>query len=133
MEKRFDIAKYIESVGRKLVSEIEDARALGADSNAKGAGIETATKEQLKSLLPDILDVGQGYIIDSYENISRQIDLVIFERSLCPVFSVANSPQSTYYPCEGVLAAIEIKGDYIPKCQKRLTTLPELWYNSAIL
>ena len=35
MEKKFDIAKYIESVGRKLVSEFEDARELGADLQRK--------------------------------------------------------------------------------------------------
>ena len=109
MEKKFEIAKYIESVGRKLVSEFEDARELGADPNAKGAGIESATRKQLESLLPSILNVGQGYIIDSYGNTSRQIDLVLFERNLCPVFSINESPESTYYPCEGVVAAIEIK------------------------
>ena len=117
------IAKYVESIGRKLVSEFEDARELGADSNAKGAGIESATRERLKSLLPEILDVGQGYIIDSHGNMSRQMDLVIFERSLCPVFSINESPESTYYPCEGVLAAIEVKSrtskrEFMDSCEK---------------
>ena len=92
-------------------------------SNAKGAGIESAARKQLKLLLPQILDVGQGYIIDSYGNISKQIDLVIFERSLCPVFSINESPESTYYPCEGVVAAIEIKSrtgkrEFMDSCEK---------------
>ncbi len=126
MEKKFDIAKYIESVGRKLVSEFEDARELGADPNAKGAGIESATRRQLKLLLPDFTDVGQGYIIDSYGNISKQIDLVIFERSFCPVFSVNDTPESTYYPCEGVVAAIEIKSktrkqEFMDSCVKAIS------------
>ena len=123
MEAKFDIANYVERIGERLVREIEEARALGADSNAKGAGIESATRRQLKLLLPDIRDVGQGYIIDSYGGISRQIDLIVFERSFCPVFSVNDSPESTYYPCEGVLAAIEIKSgtgrkEFLDSCQK---------------
>ena len=115
VQKQFDINEYIESVGRKLVSEIEDARMLGADANAKGAGIESATRKQIEALLPSVLGIGQGYIVDSYGNRSRQIDLIVFERSLCPVFSINDTPESTYYPCEGVMAAIEIKSSLAKK------------------
>lgn len=123
VEKKFDIATYIESVGRKLVSEFEVARKLGADPNAKGAGIESAARRQLESLLPSVLGVGQGYVIDSCGNTSRQIDLVVYEKNLCPVFSINDSPESTYYPCEGVVAAIEIKSqtsksEFLDACEK---------------
>lgn len=123
MKSSFNIAKYTEAIGRDLVSGYETARSLGADPNAKGAGIESAARKQLKLLLPEILDVGQGYIIDSHGKISKQIDLVIFERSLCPVFSINESPESTYYPCEGVVAAIEIKSrtgkrEFMDSCKK---------------
>ncbi len=123
MEKKFDTAEHIELVGQELVLQFEKARKGGTDPNAKGFAIEAATRKQLELLLPSVLGVGQGYIIDSYGNVSRQIDLVIFERSLCPVFSINESPESTYYPCEGVLAALEIKSstgrkEYIDSCEK---------------
>ena len=48
-------------------------------------------------------------MIDSYGGTSRQQDVVLYERDICPVFSINRTPQTTYYPCEGVIAAGEIK------------------------
>ena len=36
-------------------------------------------------------------------------DVILYERDICPVFSVNNTPETTYYPCEGVIAIGEIK------------------------
>ena len=33
----------------------------------------------------------------------------MYEREICPVFSINETPESTYYPCEGVMAVIEVK------------------------
>ena len=33
----------------------------------------------------------------------------LYERHICPVFSINKTPQTTYYPCEGVIAVGEIK------------------------
>ena len=35
--------------------------------------------------------------------------MILYERDICPVFSVNNTPQTTYYPCEGVFAVGEVK------------------------
>ncbi len=53
--------------------------------------------------------MGSGCVIDSYGNCSRQQDVVLYERDNCPVFSVNNTLETTYFPCEGVLAVIEVK------------------------
>ena len=53
--------------------------------------------------------LGLRSIIDSYGGTSRQQDVVVYERDICPVFSVNRTPQTTYYPCEGVVAVGEIK------------------------
>ena len=37
------------------------------------------------------------------------MDVVIYERFLCPVFCINDNPETTYYPCEGVMAVGEIK------------------------
>ena len=52
---------------------------------------------------------GSGCVIDTHGNTSRQIDIVLYERDICPVFTVNDTPESTYYPCEGVVAVGEIK------------------------
>ena len=37
------------------------------------------------------------------------MDVILYERDLCPEFCINNSPETTYYPAEGVLAVGEIK------------------------
>ena len=37
------------------------------------------------------------------------MDVILYEEDTCPVFSVNEDPAATYYPCEGVIAAGEVK------------------------
>ena len=53
--------------------------------------------------------VTKGVVIDSYQNISQQTDVVIHETDICPVFKVGGSDGEEYIPCEGVWAAGEVK------------------------
>ena len=60
-------------------------------------------------LLPRGVGVGSGCVIDSFGNANRQMDVILYERDICPVFSINEDPDSTYYPCEGVIAVGEVK------------------------
>jgi hypothetical protein len=60
-------------------------------------------------LLPPTVSVGSGCVIDSYGNTSKQIDIIIYEKQICPVFSINDTPETTYFPCEGVIAIGEVK------------------------
>ena len=75
-----------------------------------GDAMETPVRERLEQVLPQGIGVGSGCVIDTQGNTSRQLDVVLYERGICPVFCVNNSPETTYYPCEGVLAVGEVKG-----------------------
>jgi len=48
-------------------------------------------------------------VIDSYGRTSKQMDIILYEKNICPVFSINDTPETTYFPCEGVLAVGEIK------------------------
>ena len=37
------------------------------------------------------------------------MDVVLYEKHLCPVYRINNDPATTYYPCEGVIVVGEIK------------------------
>lgn len=74
-----------------------------------GRAREKEIREKLSSLLPPIVGIGTGCVIDSYGGTSKQIDIIIFEKDYCPVFSINSEPESTYYPCEGVIAVGEVK------------------------
>ncbi len=91
-----------------MVEEFERARKATSPS-AVGAAMEKATRGQLEQILPRGIGVGSGFVIDSNGGTSRQVDIVLYERDICPIFSINNTPETTYYPCEGVIAVGEIK------------------------
>ena len=53
--------------------------------------------------------MGTGCVIDHYGNASKQQDIIIYEKDICPRFSLNDTPETTYYPCEGVIAVGEVK------------------------
>ena len=71
--------------------------------------MEQPVRKQLEQILPRGLAVGSGFVIDSYGGTSRQTDVVLYEKDICPVFSINDTPETTYYPCECVVAVGEVK------------------------
>ena len=104
----FSATDFITRLGRSLIKEFEEARQ-ATTSPLIGVAIETPVRRRLEQVLPRGVAVGSGCVIDSYGNCSRQRDVVLYERDICPVFSINDTPESTYYPCEGVMAVIEVK------------------------
>ena len=109
MDHTFDVDQFIARIGKRLVDQFDEARAATSPSTV-GAAMEQPVREQLEQILPRGIAVGSGFVIDSNGGTSRQIDVVLYEKDICPVFSINNTPETTYYPCEGVIAVGEIKG-----------------------
>ena len=108
MEQNFDPDKFIRRIGERLVDEFKDAKA-GTTPSTVGSATEQPVRDRLEQVLPRGIGVGEGFVIDSYGGTSRQQDVILYERNICPVFSINGTPQTTYYPCEGVIAVGEIK------------------------
>ena len=108
MQPPFDPGQFISRLGEDLVRDFESARQ-ATTPGMTGSAAETPVRRKLENLLPKGIGVGSGCIIDTYGNTSRQIDVVLFEKDICPVFSLNDTPETTYYPCEGVIAAGEVK------------------------
>jgi hypothetical protein len=108
MAKTFDPIDFVNRVARRLVLEFDDA-SQGTTPGLIGSAREHPARKQFQSLLPAAAGVGSGCIIDLDSQTSKQQDVVIYERGVCPVFSVNNTPETTYYPCEGVIAVGEVK------------------------
>lgn len=108
MERSFDADAFIRRIGERLVDEFRDAQA-GTTPSTVGSAAEQPVRVQLEQVLPRGIAVGEGFAIDSYGETSRQQDVILYERDLCPVFEVNKTPQTTFYPCEGVVAVGEIK------------------------
>ena len=114
MDSAFDVDKHIARIGARLVREFDDARA-ATSPTAVGDAMEVPVKKQLEQLLPRGIAVGSGFVIDSHGGTSSQTDLVVYERDICPAFSINDTPGTTYYPCEGVIAVGQVKSTLTKK------------------
>ena len=108
MERTFDSVEYIVQVGQDLVADFERAR-LATTSGLIGSAKEIPVRDRLESILPNGLAVGTGCVIDCLGSASRQMDVVLYEKEICPTFRLNNDDSATYFPCEGVVAVGEIK------------------------
>lgn len=108
MEQNFDSTKFVSSLAEELIFNFGRAGA-ATTPTLVGNVKETETRRKLQSVLPSFMGVGTGCIIDSYGHTSKQTDIILYEKDICPVFSINNTPETTYYPCEGVIAVGEIK------------------------
>lgn len=105
---KFDSKEFIRELSLELVSGFGRA-SQATTSGLKGVARENEVRKKFESLLPSGVGVGTGCVIDYKGNASRQQDIILFEKELCPVFSINETPEATYYPCEGVIAVGEIK------------------------
>lgn len=108
MEKTFSLNAYANHLQKELTLEFERAD-LATTPGLVGSAKEHAVRMALRALLPPGISVGSGCVIDSHGRISRQIDVVLYETDICPYVSINDAHETTYYPCEGVVAVGEVK------------------------
>ena len=106
MERTFNIETYLLDLGEELVRAYESA-SMGTTPDAVGSARESSVRVRLEQVMPPGVGVGTGFVIDSYGRTSRQIDVVLYEKDLCPVYRL--NDQVDYFPCEGVFAVGEVK------------------------
>jgi len=108
MATDFDPVNFVNKLGEKLVLEFEHASTAGTPGLI-GSARENPARKQLDKLLPEFVSTGSGIVIDSFGGKSTQQDMVFYERDFCPVYSVNDTPEATYFPVEGVIAVGEVK------------------------
>jgi hypothetical protein len=102
MSNQFDPGDFVNRVARRLIVEFDDA-AQASTPGLIGAAKEHPARKSLERLLPGSAAIGSGVIIDSYGSSSRRQDIVVYEEPFCPIFSINDTPETTYFPCEGVI------------------------------
>lgn len=108
MEQHFSSSEYVKHLANELIRNFSFSSS-ATTPVLVGSAREKEVIRKLELLLPKSIGVGSGCIIDSYGKTSKQIDIVLYEKDLCPVFCINESSETTYYPCEGVIAAGEVK------------------------
>ena len=129
MDSTFDAARFVKDIGVLLVHAYAGARK-ATTPGLVGSAIEVPVRRLLSSVLPRGLSVGTGCVVDSYGRTSRQMDIVLYERDICPVFRVNDTPEATYFPCEGVVAVGEVKagidGPKLEDCFEKIASVKVL-------
>ena len=70
---------------------------------------EDIVRDFLHSFLPQRLAIDTGFIVNALEEVSGQIDLIIYDPSLTPPLESKN--RQRFFPVETVIAAGEVKSD----------------------
>lgn len=106
--EEFDPVKFVDRIGYRLIGEFEDAGVAGTPGLV-GAAREKPARKQLEKLMPGFVQISSGIVMDSFGGRSNQADIVLLERDYCPVYSINDTPEATYFPVEGVIAIGEVK------------------------
>ena len=80
---------------------------LTAHPGELGVGREEIIRRSLRAYLPSRFDVSTGFVFDSSGDVSRQIDVVITDKLVCPRFETAGGIK--YFPRASVVAIGQIK------------------------
>ncbi|PSW29176.1 hypothetical protein C9J19_07640 [Photobacterium phosphoreum] len=109
-KKTFNTQEFLKELGNDLIHDFEKA-SRATTPGIKGGVREFGVKQKLESVLPKMIGIGSGCIIDTSGSASNQTDIVLYEKNICPIFSINDDPQATYFPCESVIAVGEVKSD----------------------
>lgn len=107
MDRTFNSDAYLASLADEVIRNFAASRR-ATTPGLVGAASEAEVRRKLEKLLPSKVEVATGCVIDSYGDTSPQADVVIHEKDNCPVFSLNEAPETTYFPCEGVVATGEV-------------------------
>lgn len=108
MENQFDSGEYFKDLAEEVINNFTKANK-ATTPVLVGSAKENEIRKKLQLIFPSSIGIGSGCIIDTNKYTSKQSDIVIYENDICPVFSINDTPETTYYPCEGVIAVGEVK------------------------
>jgi hypothetical protein len=125
---------YQDIIRARVQSAIEMARVVKAMPHRRTRGEirEILVRELFRPFLPSDIGVGTGQVIDHTGKVSRQTDIILFDRSLAPPIMLNES--LGLFPIESCLYVIEIKSvlnlDELRESHKNALALEALSYTN---
>jgi hypothetical protein len=80
----------------------------------KGEVAEEIVRRFLRERLPSSIEIAKGQIIDSRGQLSKQLDVIIYDAGHTPILYTSDEKDNRLVPSEGVLAVIEVKSHVDP-------------------
>lgn len=103
-----DLHKVFESISIQLIAEFNKSAQV-KHHGGKGDLREGAFRGFLADYLPRKYGTGRGEVISSQNDVSGELDIVIFDNDHCPLFIKSSS--HSVYPAESVYGAISMKSN----------------------
>ncbi|MBN3883828.1 MAG: DUF6602 domain-containing protein [Nostoc sp.] len=101
----FHVSQLLKSVAEQMRIVLQQK--LISHPGELGTGREEVIRDFLRKHLPKRFGVSTGFVFDAHGKVSRQIDIVIYDASLCPSFEAVGGKM--FFPCESVVAVGEVK------------------------
>jgi hypothetical protein len=109
-DQSFNISDAFADKQAQLRQILEAGRRNGPHPVAVGDGTELSWKEMLDEFLPSRYSVSKGFVVDSNNRCSKQIDIIIYDRNFSPL--LWNWGGHLYIPAESVYAVFEVKQEH---------------------
>lgn len=104
---QWSLPSLLRSLSADVERNLSDARELIGHEGEKGGASEEVWRRLLRKHLPLRYQVDTGFIVDSRNNFSEQVDIVIFDRQYSPL--VFELGARRIFPAESVYAVLEVK------------------------
>jgi hypothetical protein len=104
-----NLSDLVASSAKEMQGQLEKIRIAATHAGLKGAAAEEILAEFLRERLPASLGVTAGQVVDRDGNLSKQVDVVIFDATRTPMLFTSPGQSWQVVPAEGVLAVIEVK------------------------
>ncbi len=108
-ENKIDIGDLFLGLQKQMEANLNTNRRSINHPGTKGDSFEDVWIKWLRKYLPNRYGIDKAIIVDSYGNLSEQIDLVIYDVQYTPFILKQN--KNKYVPAEGVYAVFEVKPD----------------------
>jgi len=102
---------YKEMVITNIKKALSESKAAGSYDNQvlKGRAREIFVSNLLRPFISPTIDICTGIVIDSANNHSKQIDVILFDKRIIPPFLLKEG--EGIIPYESVLATVEVKSN----------------------
>lgn len=101
------IAGLFTEAAKRLRADFEYVRITNPHQGEKGEEVESVLKTFLNAHLPQRFRAGSGIVIDFENNLSRQMDVIVYDALTSPIYRAAEKTQ--IIPAHTVAAVIEVK------------------------
>ena len=125
---------------RKLDASIRQIRASIPHPGEMGMLVEREFRSQLEEVLPEKIGVSHGFVVDSAGGVSKQMDIVLYDRMNTPRILASDGaqmfPVETTYACGEIKTKLDSPGlkDSFDKCLSYKTLERKAYYaESSVL